>query len=227
MLFCVIAPARNAKPGGNAVETLRVSLAADDPLSADGAASALRGRSDVEILPAHRRAEADVVVLVVLGGETDLLDMMRSCAGERSGVPRVVLVTDRLAERQLIRAVELGLVSVLSRREASPARVLQAVQGAADHRSEMPPELLNGLLEQVRVLQREVLAPNGLTVGGLQEREVEVLRLLADGLDTLEIAGRLNYSERTVKNVLHGMMSRLKLRNRSHAVAFGLRCGAV
>jgi DNA-binding CsgD family transcriptional regulator len=56
---------------------------------------------------------------------------------------------------------------------------------------------------------------------------VEVLRLLADGLDTVEIADRLNYSERTIKNVLHAMMTRLNLRNRSHAVAFGLRCGAL
>jgi DNA-binding CsgD family transcriptional regulator len=64
-------------------------------------------------------------------------------------------------------------------------------------------------------------------MGGLQAREVEVLRLLAEGNDTMEIARHLNYSERTVKNVLHAMMKRLNLRNRSHAVAFGLRCGAI
>lgn len=208
------------------METSRVALLADDPLSADGAASALRGRADIEMLPPHRRAEADIVLLIAVGSETDVLEMMRS-ARTGQAVPRIVLVTDRLPEGQLLRAVELGLVSVVSRRDASPACVLRAVLSAAEHRSELPPDLLHGLLEQVRRLQREVLAPHGITVGGLLDREVEVLRLLADGLDTGEIAGRLNYSERTVKNVLHGMMSRLKLRNRSHAVAFGLRCGAV
>jgi DNA-binding NarL/FixJ family response regulator len=54
-----------------------------------------------------------------------------------------------------------------------------------------------------------------------------VLKLLADGMDTGEIAATLNYSERTIKNVLHGLMSRLDLRNRSHAVAYALRAGAL
>jgi DNA-binding NarL/FixJ family response regulator len=47
--------------------------------------------------------------------------------------------------------------------------------------------------------------------------------LLAEGRDTAEIASRLCYSERTVKGVIHGLTTRLQLRNRSHAVAFALR----
>jgi DNA-binding NarL/FixJ family response regulator len=56
---------------------------------------------------------------------------------------------------------------------------------------------------------------------------VEVLRLLADGLDTSEIAHKLAYSERTVKNVVHDVTTRLQLRNRSHAVAYALREGLI
>jgi DNA-binding NarL/FixJ family response regulator len=56
---------------------------------------------------------------------------------------------------------------------------------------------------------------------------VEVLRLVADGLDTTEVAGRLCYSERTVKNVLHDVTTRLRLRNRTHAVAYALRHGLI
>ena len=62
---------------------------------------------------------------------------------------------------------------------------------------------------------------------GLAPREVEVLRLLADGLDTSEIAHQLAYSERTVKNVVHDVTTRLQLRNRSHAVAYALREGLI
>jgi DNA-binding NarL/FixJ family response regulator len=51
--------------------------------------------------------------------------------------------------------------------------------------------------------------------------------LLAEGMDTVEIAQRLNYSERTVKNIIHGLLSRMKLRNRSHAVAYALRNGVM
>ena len=54
-----------------------------------------------------------------------------------------------------------------------------------------------------------------------------MLRLVADGYDTGEIARNLCYSERTIKNVIHDVTSRLHLRNRSHAVAFAMRTGVI
>ena len=59
----------------------------------------------------------------------------------------------------------------------------------------------------------------------LDGREIDVLRLLADGRDTAEIARRLNYSERTIKSIVRDILNRLELRNRSHAVAFAIRHG--
>jgi DNA-binding NarL/FixJ family response regulator len=50
---------------------------------------------------------------------------------------------------------------------------------------------------------------------------------MADGLDTGEIAGELCYSERTVKNVIYEMTSRLNLRNRPHAVAYAMQAGVI
>jgi DNA-binding NarL/FixJ family response regulator len=61
----------------------------------------------------------------------------------------------------------------------------------------------------------------------LRSREVDVLRLVAEGYDTAEIARTLSYSERTIKKVLHEMTMRLQLRNRSHAVAYALRAGLI
>jgi len=54
-----------------------------------------------------------------------------------------------------------------------------------------------------------------------------VLRLVAEGWDTAQIATKLSYSERTVKNVLHDVTTRLQLRNRSHAVAYAMREGLI
>ena len=54
-----------------------------------------------------------------------------------------------------------------------------------------------------------------------------MLRLVAEGLDTGEIAKELAYSERTIKNVIHDVTSRLNLRNRSQAVAYALREGLI
>jgi len=72
-----------------------------------------------------------------------------------------------------------------------------------------------------------VLRPRGLTVSGFTDRELEVLRLLADGLDTGEVAAKLNYSQRTVKNIIYAVMTRFGLRNRTHAVAYAIRTGAL
>jgi DNA-binding NarL/FixJ family response regulator len=61
----------------------------------------------------------------------------------------------------------------------------------------------------------------------LSTREVAVLRLLADGFDTAEVARALCWSERTVKNAVHDITTRLRLRNRTHAVAYALRRGLI
>jgi DNA-binding CsgD family transcriptional regulator len=76
-------------------------------------------------------------------------------------------------------------------------------------------------------LQRQLLSPRGLSLTGMSAREVEILRLVAEGLDTGEIAVKLSYSERTVKNALHDVTTRLQLRNRSHAVAYALKQGLI
>jgi DNA-binding NarL/FixJ family response regulator len=91
----------------------------------------------------------------------------------------------------------------------------------------VPSDLLARLLDQVGRLQRQVLSPRGLRFSGLSEREIEVLRLLADGLDTGEIARRLSYSERTIKAVLHDVTVRFQLRSRAHAVAYAVREGLI
>ena len=61
----------------------------------------------------------------------------------------------------------------------------------------------------------------------LSKREHEVLRLLADGESTRGIAERLNYSERTVKNIVHDLLVKLDCRTRAHAVALAARRGVI
>ncbi|MFJ8495135.1 LuxR C-terminal-related transcriptional regulator [Streptomyces sp. NPDC094038] len=53
------------------------------------------------------------------------------------------------------------------------------------------------------------------------------MRHLAGGLDTTEIASSPSYSERTIKNAIHGVTSRFGVRNRAHAVAHGIRTGLI
>jgi DNA-binding NarL/FixJ family response regulator len=64
-------------------------------------------------------------------------------------------------------------------------------------------------------------------VAALTDREQQVLALIADGHPTREVAARLCYSERTVKNVLHDIVTKLNARSRSQAVAFAVREGLI
>jgi DNA-binding NarL/FixJ family response regulator len=205
-------------------ERIPVFVAACDPLSRDGVASQLRGHG-VDLVD-ERGLSPDVVAVVIVD-EMDDQAVGDVRALRRRGIEHVVVVAARLDDTGLLAAAESGASGVLRRAEASPQSLLSSVRSAAAGEGSLPPDLLGRLLGQVGRLQRQVLAPRGLTFSGLTEREVRVLRLLADGLDTAEVGRHLFLSERTVKNVVHDVTSRLHLRNRTHAVAYALRQGLI
>jgi DNA-binding NarL/FixJ family response regulator len=165
---------------------------------------------------------ADVALVSAAAVDEPTLRRVREV--QQTGVP-VVLVVAELDAHDLTAAVDAGVVGLLRRVDATPDAVLAAVRGAAAGDGYLPPDLLGPLLRQVRQVSTQVLAPRGLSFSGLTERELTVLRLVAEGCDTREISRRLCYSERTVKNVLQDITRRFGLRNRSHAVAYALRHG--
>ncbi|WAL63292.1 response regulator transcription factor [Amycolatopsis cynarae] len=200
---------------------VRVSLVATDPFVRAGLISELREKPGLHLVDAQDEAGPDVVVAV-----SDLGPELREIA-EKAPDARLVLVTDQTRPAQLWAAIEHGLLVLVPRAEATTARLLRAIADAHQGRGDLPAEQLGSLLRGLSRLQQEVLAPRDLTLSGLSRRETEVLRLLANGLDTAEIAAAMTYSERTVKNILHGLLSRLGLRNRTHAVAYALREGII
>jgi DNA-binding NarL/FixJ family response regulator len=204
---------------------VKVCVYASDPVSAAGVAGELRMRPDVLVVEEPDAGEADVAVIVA--DEVDSVAVRTIRAVQRDGRRRVVMVVTRLDDAGLLAAVEAGACGILRRSEAAVDRVAEAVITAANGDGSVPPDLLGRLLNQMSRLQRQVLAPRGLSLTGFTEREVDVLRLLSEGWDTAEIAGKLSYSERTVKNVIHDITARLQLRNRSHAVAYAVRAGVI
>jgi DNA-binding NarL/FixJ family response regulator len=202
-----------------------VYVYASDPICRAGLGSQLRPRPEVLVLDDAERDGAQVGLVVTDTVDDDALRALRAlrCAG----VTRLVLVAGRIDDLDLAAVMEIGVSGVVRRADATADRLVSVIRSAAVGEGSVPPDLLGRLLAQVGQLQRQVLGPRGLTFAGLAEREVEVLRLVADGLDTNEIASKLSYSERTIKNVLHEVTSRLQLRNRSHAVAYALRNGLI
>ncbi len=205
-----------------------VAVLAGDPITGQGAVAYLRTRAEVKIVSVDKQHEAEVVLVIVDTITEDTLKLMeRAADASVNRDARFVLVGNGVREHHVLRAITCGLVSVIPRREADFEHVLRAITEVREGRLEMPGVALGWLVGQLRAIQQDVLEPNGLTAAGLETREVDVLRLLAEGLGTPEIAARLNYSERTVKNIIHGVLTRLKLRNRAHAVAFAVRSGAL
>jgi DNA-binding NarL/FixJ family response regulator len=195
---------------------VRVSVRATDPLVRAGLLGELKNKPGIRLVD-DNAAETDVVLVVA---ETGLRDLLTSST-------RLVLVADQPRQAEVWAAIEHGLAVLVPRSEATTARLLRAIADAHHGRGDLPADQLGRLLRELSRLHEETLAPRDLTLSGLSNRETEVLRLLADGLDTAEIATQLSYSERTVKNILHGMLNRLGLRNRAHAVAHGLRHGLI
>jgi DNA-binding NarL/FixJ family response regulator len=207
------------------MERIPVYVHTDDPISQVGVSGQLRPRPEVLVLAAEERENAKVAVVVTDRVTEETLRVLRTLS--RTGNARAVLVATQLDDADLIAAIESGAAGLVRRHEATPDRLVSVITAAAAGEGAVPPDLLGRLLDQVGRLQRQVLSPRGLTFSGLADREVEVLRLVADGLDTAEIADKLAYSQRTVKNVLHDVTNRLQLRNRSHAVAYALRHGLI
>jgi DNA-binding NarL/FixJ family response regulator len=195
----------------------------DDVISEAGVASQLRGRPELWVV--DERSRPDVVVVVVERLDETAERIVRTT--RRNTCERVVVVCTTIDDNALMLAVELGATAVLRRAEASPERLSASVAMAARGNAVLAPDLLGRLLDQMSKVQNGVLAPRGIGPSGFTEREIDVLRLLADGYDTAEIADNLAYSERTIKNVIHDITSRLHLRNRSHAVAFAMRAGVI
>jgi DNA-binding NarL/FixJ family response regulator len=206
-------------------ERTTVYVYARDPISQAGISGQLRARPEVRPVGDAEIDSAAVALLVADEVDDELVRAIK--AVQRNGCPRVVLVVTRLDDAALLASVEAGASGMLRRSEAHPEALVAAIRTAANGDGTVPPDLLGRLLHQVGRLQRQVLSPRGLTFTGLTEREIDVLRLLADGMDTAEVASRLCYSERTVKNVVQDITRRHNLRNRTHAVAYALRQGLI
>jgi DNA-binding NarL/FixJ family response regulator len=206
-----------------------VLVRATDPILQNGVCMTLRTRPEVWLVSDDAKEHADpanTVALVAADRFDDrTLQLLRSV--QARGFTKIVLVAGEVAEAEVLTAVESGVCAVTRRSDATPDMLVRLVKAAAAGEGSLPPDLLGRLLSQVSRLQRHVLEPRGLQLAGITTRESEVLRLVASGLSTQEIADKLCYSPRTVKSILHDVTNRFHLKNRAHAVAYALREGLI
>ncbi|MCX5013319.1 response regulator transcription factor [Streptomyces sp. NBC_00555] len=207
-------------------QRVTVAVYASDPILRVGVVHQLRQRPEIDLVADADADDAQVSLVTVdsVDDETAaLLYRLRHNSGTRTGL---VVGTFESGDA-LQRAIECGVTAVLRRTEADQDRLLRLVLAIANGEGVLPGDLLAKLLDHVGSLQRSTLDPRAVSLSTLTPREADMLRLVSEGLDTAEIARKTSYSERTVKNVLHEVITRLQLRNRTHAVGYALRNGLI
>jgi DNA-binding NarL/FixJ family response regulator len=193
-----------------------------------GLAACLEGLPEVQSVgqaDSVRRAWEDealfasdlVLVDHAMSGGLDFL----AAVGEATGAA-VVVCSSMCGEEAVLGALQAGAVGVLRKETLSTESLASAVRAAADGTGVVTSDLLHDLLDG--------LAPDGYEkppAARLTDREQQVLSLIAEGHPTREVAQQLCYSERTVKNVLHDVVTKLNARSRSQAVAHAVREGLI
>jgi DNA-binding NarL/FixJ family response regulator len=203
-------------------------------MSAAGAKAQLMGQPAIELVGPADLDRARVALVVTEAVDEGAARVVKAI--QRDGVPRVVLVAARFDEAGVLATVAAGVTSFMRRTEATSARLAEVIREADRSGCQLPEGLLRKAAsagvapgpdpEQTPALDARDRTGSTLTMR-LTGRETEVLRLVADGYDTSDIAEQLAYSESTIKGVLAKIMARLEARNRCHAVAIVVREGLI
>lgn len=170
-------------------------------------------------------APTDIVVATLQSSDATALIRLRQ---QLTDDPLLIAIVEGDWSIDLHIALEAGVRGVLFRADFTWERFGRALRDIQVGHGDFPAELQGRLMDQMRQIHRDVLIPRGLTPpGGFTRREADVLHLVADGYELQDIGVKLGYSERTIKNVLYGVIKRHRLRNRAHAVAYAIRRGLI
>ena len=170
-------------------------------------AEASNGREAVELFRQH---QPDVTLMDLLMPEMDGIDAIGAIRGEFPEA-RIVVLTTHPGDVQVVRALRAGarayLLKSLVRKE-----LIETIRAVHSGQKRVPPEVASILAEHA--------GDETLTA-----REIDVLRLIADGNANKEIAALLSIAEETVKGHVKNILAKLGANDRTHAVSIGLKRG--
>jgi DNA-binding NarL/FixJ family response regulator len=173
-----------------------------------------------EALEAVRRTSPDVVLMDIRMPVMDGVEATRRMPGVR-----VVILTTFDLDEYVVDALRAGASGFLLK-DAPPEDLVRAIRTAAAGDALLSPAVTRRLLDAVvpRLLERR---PPPRALDALTERELDVLRLVAEGLANAEIADRLVVTEATVKTHVSHVLAKLGLRDRVQAVVYAYDVGVV
>lgn len=209
-------------------DVIRILIADDHAIVREGLRSLIATESGMELVgeatdgveavTQARLLQPDVILMDMAMPRKDGLTAIREIKQELPDA-RILVVTSFAEDDKVFPAIKSGALGYLLK-DSSPHDLLNAIRGVYRGEVSLHPTI-------ARKLIRELNQPTDLppTSDPLTEREVDVLRLVAQGLSNDEIAGRLTLSERTVRTHVSNILDKLHLANRTQAALYALREG--
>jgi NarL family two-component system response regulator LiaR len=192
---------------------LRTLIASEPDIELIGEAS-----DGVEAVLKARALQPDVILLDMLMPRLDGLAAIQQIKQENT-YARIMILTNFAEDDKLFPAIKAGALGYLLK-DSSPEQLMQAIRDVHSGKSSLDPSVAIKLIRELNRPDHAVAATNALS-----EREIEVLKLVAQGDSNQEIASMLVISERTVGNHIGSILSKLHLANRTQAALFALRKG--
>ncbi len=216
---------------------IRVVLVDDHALMRQGISTILSAQPDLDVvgeassgeeaLEVVRLTRPDVVCMDVempgIGG----LEATRRLVADPAVTAHILMLTTFEREDYLLAALDAGASGFLLK-NARPEQLVDGVRAIAAGEALLAPELTRAVIERAVARDRAgSTSVPGVIPEELTEREVEVLRLMAEGLSNDEIAQTLVIGRATVKTHVSNVLMKLDLRDRVQAVAYAYRSGLV
>jgi DNA-binding NarL/FixJ family response regulator len=190
---------------------LRMFLGLDPTIEIIGEAA-----DGAEAVRLARELKPDVVLMDLLMPVQDGITATAAIRREQPDT-EVIALTSVLEDQSVVGAVKAGAIGYLLKNTEADA-LARAIKAAAAGQVQLAPEAAARLMREVRVPE----SPEALT-----EREVEVLRRLAEGLSNKEIARALHIGDKTVKTHVSNVLAKLNLASRTQAALYAVRVGLV
>jgi len=214
---------------------MRILLADDHPLFTEGLRNVLVGRGldvigtardGVEALELTRKLKPDVVLIDINMPRRDGLETTKLIKAEMPNV-RVVILTMSEEDDDLFNAIRNGASGYLVK-SLEPDLFLSLLLGLTKEQAPISREMAAKIMtEFARWDGRAIneVDTHATTDEDLTPRQIEVLKLVADGRTYKEVAATLGIAERTVEYHMSEILSRLQLRNRAQVLAYAMRKG--
>jgi DNA-binding NarL/FixJ family response regulator len=198
-------------------EVVRIGLAslldAQEGLSVVGGA-----RSGREAVQLARQLRPDVVVMDIRMPDGSGIEACRSITTELGGIP-VIMLTSHADSEALFDAIDAGASGYVLKRVGS-SDLVDAVRTVASGGSLLDPAVTSRVLDRLRNARRVEEAG---AFADLTDRERRVLALVADGAANRQIAASMGLAEKTIRNYVSSILSKLALESRSQAAAYAIR----